>query len=344
MAVENTLCFFTVAMNRLHHLEQTLPQNLADNNLATTRFLVLDYNSTDGLHKYILTHFVDELKSGKLEYHRYAHAKYFSHSHSRNLAVNLTDTSYVCNIDADNFTGKNFDEFLQRKFSQHPKAVISGLSNPQQIYGAFGRMATRRADFIDVGGYDEDFLGYGFEDYDLVSRLEHNGLEKVLIDTPAYLNTVAHDNTDRIAREWTSNMLEILYRQQVSDSAQVLLYLFKDKSMHYGVVNEDFSAGVHYRYSLAGNRWQKGTWSESGNILQIKFEGFEAKFEKNGLYLTGNNHYMKAESDTEKLQEAILFHTNMANCCRYLQNKEKNKIRVNENGFGSGQTEPLIHN
>ena len=342
MAGEHTLCYFTVVMNRLHHLKQTLPRNLADNNLATTRFLVLDYNSTDGLQEYILEHFHDELQSGKLEYHRYEHAKYFSHSHSRNLAVKLTDAVYICNIDADNFTGQNFDHYLQLKFSHHPRAVVSALSNPQQVYGAFGRMAARREDFIAVGGYDEDFLGYGFEDYDLVSRLQSYGLEKVLIDSPVYLNTVYHDNNDRVAREWTSNMLQILYRQQVSDNIQVLLYLFKDKTMHYGVVNEDFAAGVHYRYSLAGNKWQQGTWSETDNNLQISFEGFEAKFDKNGLYLTGNNHYMKAESDQEKLQEAILFHTNMANCCRYLQNKEMNKIRVNENGFGHGRTEPLL--
>jgi len=339
---QQTLCFFTVVMNRLHHLEQTLPENIAANNQDTTRFLVLDYNSTDGLQEYILKTFPKELKHGKLEYHRYAHAKYFSHSHSRNLAASLTNAPYICNLDADNFTGPQFDEFLQEKFSQHPRAVISALSNSFQVYGAFGRMATRREHFNEVGGYDEAFDGYGFEDYDLVSRLEQHGLEKVLIDEEAHLRTVSHDNNDRVAREWTHDQLATLYRQQVSDNMQVLLYLFKDHSMHYGIVNEDFAAGVHYRYSLAGNKWQKGTWKESGENILIRFEGFDAEFEKKGPYLTGNNHYMKAENDAEKLQEAVLFHTNMANCCRYLQNKERNKIRVNENGFGHGKTESLL--
>ena len=336
------LCFFTVVMNRLHHLRLTLPQNLADNQLNSTRFLILDYNSSDGLQEYILHNFSRELRQGKIAYHRYAHAKYFSHSHSRNLAVNHITAPFICNLDADNFTGPRFDEFLHEKFSKHKGAVISALSNPQQVYGAFGRMATRREDFVEVGGYDEAFEGYGFEDYDLVSRLEQNGIHKVLIDKAEHLKTVSHDNNDRVAREWTANQLQILYRQQVSDTVQVLLYLFKDNTMHYGVVNEDFAAGVHYRYSLAGDSWQKGAWEEDDRQLHIRFDGFEAKFEKNGSYLTGNNHYMKAESDVEKLQEAILFHTNMANCCRYLQNKKKNIIRVNENGFGYGKTEPLL--
>ena len=329
-------------MNRRHHLELTLPVNLADNKSTATSFLILDYNSDDGLQEYIFNNFREEIKSGKLRYRRYADAKYFSHSHSRNLAVRLADATYICNVDADNFTGSNFDEYLIRQFEQHPRVVISALSNPLNIYGAFGRMATRRADFNEVGGYDEAFEGYGFEDYDLVNRLEQNGLVKLLIDNAEFLKTVSHDNNDRVAREWTNDQLYLLYRQQVNDSVQVLLYLFKDKTMHYGVVNEDFNAGVHYRYTLAGNSWQKGTWNEADGFVHIGFNGFEAKFEKNGVYLTGNNHYMKVENDSEKLQEAVLFHTNMANCCRYLMNKQTNKIRVNESGFGRGVTEPLL--
>jgi hypothetical protein len=329
-------------MNRRQHLAETLPVNLANNRLSSTSFLVLDYNSDDGLQEYIFNNFRDEIKSGRLRYRRYANAKYFSHSHSRNLAVKLTDATYVCNVDADNFTGPDFDEYLMQQFSLRPRVVISALSNPLNMYGAFGRMATRRSDFIEVGGYDEAFEGYGFEDYDLISRLEQSGLDKVLINNPEFLKTVMHDNSDRIAQAWTANQLHILYRQQVNDSVQVLLYLFKDKTMHYGVVNEDFAAGVHYRYTLAGDSWQKGTWNEKDDCVMLGFEGFEAKFEKKGGYLTGNNHHMKIETDAEKLQEAVLFHTNMANCCRYLANKQKNKIRVNENGFGNGITEPLL--
>ncbi|MBL7700130.1 MAG: glycosyltransferase family 2 protein, partial [Chitinophagaceae bacterium] len=142
-------------MNRLHHLRQTLPINLENNTDADTKFLVLDYNSDDGLQEYILNNFSRELQEGRLEYHHYAHAKYFSHSHSRNLAVKIADAGYVCNVDADNFTGRDFDKYLFEQFDAHPKAVISGLSNPHNIYGAFGRMATRKTHFFEVGGYDE---------------------------------------------------------------------------------------------------------------------------------------------------------------------------------------------
>src|SRR5690349_668565 len=215
MPGSQSLCFLTVVMNRLHHLEQTLPVNLADNSLHSTYFLILDYNSDDGLQEYIFTNFREQIKSGKLRYRRYADAKYFSHSHSRNLAVRLTDATYVCNVDADNYTGPHFDRYLMQQFEQHPRVVVSALSNPLNIYGAFGRMATRRADFIEVGGYDEAFEGYGFEDYDLVSRLEQSGLEKILIDNADFLKTVSHDNNDRVAREWTNDQLQVLYRQQV---------------------------------------------------------------------------------------------------------------------------------
>lgn len=342
MTPEPTLCFFTVVMNRLHHLKQTLPANLSGNTRASTRFLVLDYNSNDGLQEYIIETFSEELKSGRLEYHRYAQAKYFSHSHSRNLAVKITDAEIVCNVDADNFTGPGFDTFLQEKFALYPRAVVSGLSNSQNIYGAFGRMATRKKHFQEIGGYDESFEGYGFEDYDLVSRLEKNSLEKVIIEEPSFLQSLAHDNSDRVAREWTADQLQVLYRQQVSDSIQVLLYLFRDNTMHYGVVNEDFAAGVHYRYTLAGDGWQKGTWAAHEQRMELSFPAFAAHFDIQGDYLTGNNHRLRIENDPLKLQEAILFHTNMANCCRYIQNKQNNRIRVNEHGFGYGITETMV--
>lgn len=341
MRARPTLCFFTVVMNRLHHLRETLPVNLQNNTDNGTRFLILDYNSNDGLQEYIVDTFNKELREGKLEYHRYAHAKYFSHSHSRNLAVKITQADLVCNVDADNFTGVGFDNFLQEQFEAHPEAVVSGLSNDHNIYGAFGRMATRRADFLEVGGYDETFEGYGFEDYDLVARLEKKGLEKITINEPSFLQSVTHNNVDRVAREWTTDQLLMLYRQQISDSVQVLLYLFKDRTVHYGIVNEDFDAGVHYRYTLAGNSWQKGIWKLEGQSLQISFAGFEATFTIEGSHLIGNNHRLKVEDDALKLEEAILFHTNMANCCRYIENKQNNLVRVNADGFGNGNTESL---
>lgn len=339
MPFSHTLCLFTVVMNRLHHLERTLPANLESNTHPFTRFLVLDYNSNDGLRDYILTTFPDELKSGRLAYYRYNDARYFSHSHSRNMAVKLSDSEFVCNVDADNYSGNGFDRYLLEQFAAHSHVVISALSNDEQNYGAFGRMATRREHFMEVGGYDETFEGYGFEDYDLVCRLERSGLTKETINDPRFLKGLHHDNAERVSCEWTKDQLKVLYRQQVTDNMQVLLYLFRDNTMHYGVVNEDFAAGEHYRYSLAGNRWQKGVWREDDTKIIVSFDRFEAGFEKRGAHLTGNNHHLKAERDPGRLEEAILFHTNMANCCLYQYNKAKNRIRVNEYGFGRGATE-----
>ena len=345
MPFETSLCLFTVVMNRLHHLQQTLPVNLCHNTDPATTFFILDYSSGDGLQEYILDHFSEELRKGRMQYHRYAYAKYFSHAHSRNLAVQQIRSYYVCNVDADNFTGEGFDRHLLATFDQHPAAVISALSNEQRMYGAFGRMAVARDTFLSVGGYDESFDGYGFEDYDLVSRLEQHGLEKITIGIPAYLQAIPHGNEDRVAAEWTSDQLVYLYRQQVSTNLQVLLYLFKDNSFHYGVVHEDFAAGVHYRYSLAGDAWQSGTWMESEGNMRLHFADFVVCFEKSGDYLVGNNHRLKKETRSAEWEEAILFHTNMGNSCRYRYNLHNHIIRVNEKGFGRGVTQPLIiHN
>ena len=40
-------------------------------------------------------------------------------------------------------------------------------------------MSMRKKDFVDIGGYDEDFIGTDFDDTDFVRRLVQNGCEYV---------------------------------------------------------------------------------------------------------------------------------------------------------------------
>ena len=48
------ISFATVCMNRLHHIRQTLPKNIADNSdYENVEFILLDYNSSDGLEEWV---------------------------------------------------------------------------------------------------------------------------------------------------------------------------------------------------------------------------------------------------------------------------------------------------
>ena len=164
-----SLC--TTCKNRLHHLEQTLPYNIEANKQA--EFILVDYYSTDGLCEWIRDNLKTEINTGKLTYYRLSKpTDYFCLSHAINIGFKKATGDIVCNIDADNFTGNNFDIHLLEIFNRE-KIIAESVSG----YGLTGRKAYWRKEFIDIlGGYDEDFTGFAGEDDDLIGRFKKIGL------------------------------------------------------------------------------------------------------------------------------------------------------------------------
>ena len=142
------LSFCTVAMNRLHHIRQTLPVNMRQNNSDSIQFVLLDYNSTDGLEEYIKSMFITEIKNGRLVYYKNKEATYFDRSHSRNMIFCLADGEILCNLDADNYAGPGFGEYILSLFSSQSNICLTGLRNKYNIFDATGKLCVRKNDFL----------------------------------------------------------------------------------------------------------------------------------------------------------------------------------------------------
>ena len=112
-----SLC--TVCMNRLHHIKKTLPQNIEDNAAyPDLEFILLDYNSTDGLEEWVKNNMQEYIISGRLKYYKTSEPVFFDRSHSRNLMFKLAAGDILCNIDADNYTGLAFADYVNEMFYQ----------------------------------------------------------------------------------------------------------------------------------------------------------------------------------------------------------------------------------
>jgi radical SAM protein with 4Fe4S-binding SPASM domain len=198
------LSFFTVCMGRLHHLQQTLLKNLAWNaNYPSLEFVLLDYSSPDELASWVQSELSDQLRSGRVAYYRYDHAQFFSFSHSRNMAARLCRGDIVGNVDADNFTGPSYAQYVDQQMKDTDFLVGCDFENGVFTpivgdHGWTGRMAVRRQAFLDAGGYDEDMVAWGYEDMDLYNRLWQRGHSCSPIDR-RFLNCIPHDNKERIA-------------------------------------------------------------------------------------------------------------------------------------------------
>lgn len=168
-------------MNRKHQLEQTLRQNLDDNNNNNIEFIICDYNSTDGLYNYIVSNFKKELDSGYLKYYYYK-MEYWHASICKNTTHLKASGKYVVNLDCDNFIGDNGTELLLNAFNEYGDDII--IHQTDNIYGSgcAGRISLLKDNFIKLGGYDESFYPMGYQDIDLINRCKKYGLNIIKIN------------------------------------------------------------------------------------------------------------------------------------------------------------------
>lgn len=173
------ISFCVTCMDRLYDLEKTLPFNLENNKeYSNLEFVILDYNSKDGLEEWMKKNMMEYIESGKVSYYRTIEPTYFSMSHSRNIAFKVATGEIVNNLDADNYTISNkykvkecWASFLNRIANECSEKVV--FAKGKQLLR--GRVGFYKKEFIELGGYDENLEGYGYDDRDLVTRAQHLG-------------------------------------------------------------------------------------------------------------------------------------------------------------------------
>lgn len=188
------ISFCITCMGRLHHLKETLVKNAEDNSdHPAVEFVLLDYNSPDQLERWVKDSFPGFL-DGRLSYWRERSAVRWNMPHAKNLAHILATGDIVCNLDADNWTGKGYAKLLDQTFSEKPGKIVTHVHQ-----GGFGgRVALLKKDFMSLRGYDEELsFGWGWEDNDIKTRAESAGLELQKIWMPDD-RAIGHDDSERI--------------------------------------------------------------------------------------------------------------------------------------------------
>lgn len=182
------LSFCTPCMNRFHHLRRTLIQNLG----SIFRFgnavewIVVNYNSQDEMDNF-LRNYVGLTMSGHLTYYRTTDFQYFNYSHAKNLSHLLASGDYVMNLDADNFIDVDGIEKILRAFDEQPDLIVQGFA---------GMVGLKKSHFLSLGGYDEDFRGWGHDDNDLIMRARRLGLTYLQLD--CLRARIEHSDEERI--------------------------------------------------------------------------------------------------------------------------------------------------
>lgn len=336
------ISFCTVSMNRLIHLKETLPKNIEDNsNYPNIEFVLLDYNSNDGTEVYVRSELSEFINKGILVYYRTTTPKFFHRSHSRNVAFRLATGDILCNVDADNFTGEDFSSFLSECFSSEESIFLSSTGFTTNL---LGRICLRKRDFCEVTGYDEEMSEYGFEDYDLISRLELKGLVNRQITDNKYLQAIQHGDRERIVNERPGKLLSGTLVHLINYYSSEIILLFKDGRYDRGTIinNSAFKASImdnelegvqpKYEFSLMEDGWMPGEWQSESNRIVLKDRGLPelVAHRKDELYIMDNDKaYFLVNDNPAMAEEAVFFYSQIKNRLKMERNQVSKQLKVN---------------
>lgn len=334
-------------MNRLEHLQKTLEKNILDNFLVNdVEFVVLDYNSHDGLEEWMSQCMMKYIEMGILVYYKTTEPTHYLRSHSRNMVFRLAKGKIVCNLDADNYLGKGFAEFMLNEFKDKKNIFYISTLYKRDV---FGRFCLNKKDFIAIKGYNEALVGYGLEDAELFDRLLNKGLEQQIFFQKEFYGAVTHPDEDRISQESMFKNLQNIYLNYLNPYSTEVLILNADGSFGLGIMQDnvamncnsiDTSRGIkrcmdeRFRITIK-NKWEEGVWTDLGNEILLNVKGKKSQYSKNmeGLYCCRQQYYKV--TDTALVIKIVMVITEALNFFR-MQEMTKNCGEVNSGGFGQG--------
>lgn len=347
----NKISICTVCMNRLHHLRETLPVNLR-NNLEgpPVEFVVLDYNSKDGMEQWVKDHLQEYVDAGQLKYYRTTDPAFFNMSHSKNMAAMLATGQVICNVDADNYAGPAYTQWVAGYFERATTPILTIIRKEFVPYGdQGGKLSFHKTLFDAVGGYDESLDGYGLDDIDLVNRLEKAGGERFFIENPAFLEHISHTDEERIMNYALINKLENIYFAASADirSKNKALYLLNDDTFFEVEYVFQSSAPAHFTNNFMGwaiheDSQRQGTFQRIKGGLHLNFmddDPVVLEEEKPGILssaVTKQRSFWKDIPKENKFYNLLIKgYSECVNRYKYTKNDRDSGI-VNPHGRGMG--------
>lgn len=326
------ISFCTVCMNRLHHVQQTIKENIINNSSCeNVEFVLLDYNSSDGLEDWVRHELSQYIESGLLIYYKTNQPQYFHRSHARNVAFKLASGDILCNVDGDNLIGPQFATYVRNEFSATSDFFLTVDSLQLGVSrDVCGRIAVRKSDFLGVRGFDERMADYGWEDVDLCSRLQRSGLKKKYISDLRYLQALTHHDTLRIENEYRTKNFRFLWVHYIDPFNMKLIVLYKNMIYERGTLLDNGESPP----TLLEKVWTKGVYDWNENILMLDTAPEKKSFvvEDNSITIDNEIYYLaKTPSFLERMQLRLSMITNYQ---VLIQNNERGLDTINQEGFG----------
>lgn len=157
------LSFCTTCMNRVEYLKETLPKNIELISKYNYELVLVNYDSKDDLHEYIINNYKEYIDNNIINYIKIENKFFFNRFHAKNIAHRYSSGDVLINLDADNFINEKIISTINDYYNKDINYVLQCGYNE-------GFIVMSRDNFFKLGGYNEEMKNYGFEDTDLVFR------------------------------------------------------------------------------------------------------------------------------------------------------------------------------
>ena len=149
------ISFCTSYLGRREHLMQTYPHNVEAGINFDCEFVLCDYS---------------------------AYSDKWEVSSAKNRAHFQATGDILVNVDADNYLSVEYIQGLLDLFDKDMNIIVHGECE------VGGRIAISRFNFIRLGGYDERFKDWGYEDIDFIYRATNLGLRRFIVSNISYID------------------------------------------------------------------------------------------------------------------------------------------------------------
>jgi len=326
------ISFCTTCMNRLHHLKETLPVNLINNSTyENVEFVVLNYNSKDEIDKWIQKEMMAEIRSQKLRYIKTSEPLYFKMSHAKNMVTRFAIGDIVCNIDADNFTGWGFANYLNEQFNNDNNIYMKGHEGDVE-----GRACLWKSDFLSLRGYDEKILDWGYEDTDFYYRIRDQiKRSEVKISDPKYLKTIKHNELERMENGVYNSEIEFGLVLETKNIIKAYILKKGNQFEYLTIILDSTSMTSFDDGKIDKNETRYGEWSIKEGMIE-----FKDKVTKDITVLSTNDRgqtYPASEGIYQKVPKIkVCFYYSAFKGRSVFHDNINSKNGVNVNGFGEG--------
>ena len=210
--------FCTTCRNRLHHLQETLPKNLKDNETyPEVEFIIVDYDDQTGMEEWAKKTLDLQIRTGRVVYVKVRGMGRFKRSHAKNIGHLMATGDIQVNVDADNFTGKDSATAIAKAYEEAgPRLLICVPDSLHHGPSLYGRVGLGKYFFKELRGYDETMEKWSLEDNDLCHRAIQLGGALRHVATEG-CSAIEHSVEER-ASDTTVKYDPFSYQQQVRET------------------------------------------------------------------------------------------------------------------------------